>query len=141
MVEINGSVIIQIVNFLILIFILNVVLYKPIRSILTQRRQKMEGLENSISSTNQEAEFKNLAFSGGLKEARLKGQKEKEALLQTAQNEEKAIISKINAAAQEELALVKGKIAEDVNTVRAALEKEIDSFADAITSKILGRVA
>ncbi len=141
MVEINGSVLIQIVNFLVLLFILNIVLYKPIRSILKQRKQKIDGMENSIALTNQEAESKNEAFAGGLKEARLKGQAHKESLLQAAQNEEKAIVAKINAEAQEQLTQVKDKIAGDVNSVRVALEKEIDSFADAITRKILGRAA
>jgi F-type H+-transporting ATPase subunit b len=117
------------------------VLYKPIRSILLQRKDKIDGLEKGIGLANKETELKNQAFSVGLKEARLKGQQEKEALMQAAQEEEKAIVSRINASAQEELAAVKGKIARDVNNVRVTLEKEIDTFAEAITSKILGRVA
>lgn len=141
MVEINGSVLIQIVNFLILIFILNKVLYKPIRSILKQRKQKFDGLEDSIAQTNQMAESANDSFAGGLKEARLRGQAQKEAMLQAAQKEEMAIVAKINNDAQEQLAQVKNKIAGDVSSVRLTLEKEIDSFAEAITRKILGRAA
>lgn len=141
MVEINGSILIQIVNFLVLLFILNKVLYKPIRSILQQRKQKIDGLENSISKTSQEAESANESFADGLKAARIRGHEQKEVLLQAAQNEEKAIVAKINAEAQQQLAQVKNKIEGEINSVRVALEKEIDSFANAITRKILGRAA
>ena len=141
MVNIDWTVAVQIVNFLAIIFILNIVLYKPIRGILLQRKAKIEGLQDSISTTTQEAEAKDQAFADGIKEARIKGQKEKEALLQAASDEERAIISKINAKAQEDLAEVKAKIVQDTDAVKAALAKDVDAFADAITLKILGRAA
>jgi F-type H+-transporting ATPase subunit b len=62
-------------------------------------------------------------------------------LMQAAEEEEKAIIGKINESAQAELRDVKAKIAEEMGTVKATLEEEIDAFADAIGQKILGRVA
>jgi F-type H+-transporting ATPase subunit b len=60
-------------------------------------------------------------------------------LVQTAAEEEKAIIEKINQKAQAELVEMREKIAKDAETVRATLQKEIDVFADAIGEKILGR--
>jgi F-type H+-transporting ATPase subunit b len=141
MVEINGTILIQIVNFLVLIFVLNIVLYKPIRSILRQRKERMQGLENSAQSTGLQAEERNQAYTDGLKEARLKGQKEKEVLMKAAKDEEQAIVAKINANGQQELSAVKEKIAKDTDAVRIALEKEVDAFASAISQKILGRTA
>ncbi len=141
MVEINGTILIQIANFLVLIFVLNIVLYKPIRSILRQRKEKLQGLESGILIAAQQAEERNQAYSDGLKEARLKGQKEKELLMKAATDEEQAMVAKINAKAQQDLAAVKEKIAKDAEAVRNTLEKEIDAFAGAITQKILGRTA
>lgn len=132
---------IQIANFLILIFVLNMVLYKPIRNILSQRKEKMQGLEKGAEQTAQQAEEKNQAYSAGIREARAKGQKEKEAMMQAATDEENAIVAKINAKAKEDLSAVKAKIAEETDAVRNSLEKEVDAFADAITQKILGRAA
>ncbi|RJQ84229.1 MAG: ATPase [Desulfobacteraceae bacterium] len=141
MVDINWTVLIQIANFLFLLFVLNTILYKPLRSIIRQRKSKMEGLEQSITSAGRNTEEKGQAFTEGLKEARADGQKRKEAMLQSAVDEEKAIVAGINAKAQEDLAAVKAKIAKDTEAVRNALEKEIDVFANAITEKILGRAA
>jgi F-type H+-transporting ATPase subunit b len=141
MIDINWTVIVQIINFLILIFVLNIVVYKPIRKILIQRKTKMEGLSNGIGAAKKQAEERAQAFNVGLHEARVKGQKEKEALMQTAAEEEKAIIGKIMDKARDELAVVKAQVAKEVDDVKAALEKDVDTFADAITQKILGRAA
>jgi len=141
MVDINWTVLIQIANFLVLILILNIVLYKPIRSILRRRKETVQGLENSVAATLRQAEEKNQAFTDGIKKARLQGQKEKEAMMKAATDEEQAILDKIHTQAKQELAAVKAKISEDTNAVRTALEKEVDNFADAITHKILGRAA
>ncbi len=141
MVDINWTVIPQIINFLILIFALNIVCYKPIRKILLERKAKVDGLTVNIESTSRESEEKDKAFGIGVREARAKGQKEKEVLMQAAAEEEKVIVGKIMDKAREDMAVVKAQIAKDTGEVKAALEKEVDAFADAITQKILGRAA
>ncbi len=141
MVDINWTVWVQIVNFLVLIFFLNILAYKPIRKILLERKAKMDGLAEGIESVGRQAEEKDTAFSAGLKDARTQGKKEKDVLLQAADDEEKAIVGRINDQAREDLAAVKARIAKDADAVKAALEKEVDTFADAITQKILGRAA
>ena len=141
MVDINWTVWVQIANFLILIFVLNIVCYKPIRKILLARKEKIDSLNSSIDSTSKEAQTKDKAFGQGLKAARSKGQAEKEALMLAASDEEKAIIARINDKARQDLAAIKDQIAKDTEVVKSALEKDVDSFADAITQKILGRAA
>lgn len=131
----------QIVNFLVLIWVLNMVLYKPIRKILLERKEKMAGLQSDIDGSAREVNAKENSYAEGVKQARAAGQKEKEALMQAAAEEEKAIIRKINESAQAELRSVKTKITQEMGTVKAALEEEVDAFADAIGKKILGRVA
>jgi F-type H+-transporting ATPase subunit b len=135
----DESVFIQIVNFLLIIWILNLVLYKPIRNILIQRKEKIAGLDQNIETINRDAKEKDDAFASGIKEARSKGLKEKEALLQEGTGEEREIIEKINQKAQADLAEMREKIAKDAEDVRTSLQKEIDAFANAIGEKILGR--
>lgn len=141
MINLDWTILVQIANFLILMYILNIVLYKPIRGMLNQRKAKVDGLEGSVSATTRQIDEKNQAFEEGIKTARAKGQKEKEARLQSALDEEQSIVAEINAKAQKDLAAVKAKITQDTDAVRTVLEKEIDTFADAIAQKILGRAA
>ncbi|WP_319526642.1 ATP synthase F0 subunit B [uncultured Desulfosarcina sp.] len=141
MVSVDGSLLVQMVNFLLLIWILNMVLYKPIRKILLERKAKVDGMQSTIDGSAEQVKAKEDAYAEGIRQARASGQKEKEALMQAAAEEEKAIIGKINESAQAELKQVKEKIAQEVGAVKAALEEEVDAFADAIGKKILGRVA
>ncbi|MBU0988205.1 MAG: ATP synthase F0 subunit B [Proteobacteria bacterium] len=135
----DASLFVQIVNFLFLIWVLNKILFKPIRNILIQRKEKFSGLEHNIETLNRDTQEKDDAYATGIKEARNKGFKEKEVLLQAAAEEEKQIIERINQKAQAELAEIRIKIAKDVEAVRASLQKEVGAFADAIGEKILGR--
>lgn len=139
MISIDGSIIIQIVNFLFLIWVLNIILYKPIRNVLLQRKKRIADFEHSIEASKKDAKEKDEAFSSGIKKARAKGLKEKEDLLQIASEEERKIIEKINEKAQTNIVNVRAKIAEDAESARKSLQREVDTFADAIVQKILGR--
>jgi len=141
MVSVDGSIVLQIANFLLLIWILNMVLYKPIRKILLERKEKMVGMQSDIDGSAQQVKSKEDAYANGVRQARAAGQKEKEILMQAAADEEKEIIGNINETAQAELKDVREKIKQEMGTVKAALEDEIDAFADAIGQKILGRAA
>ena len=135
----DGSIIIQIVNFLFTIWVLNVLLYKPIRKILTQRKEKVDGLELAIETSNKDVREKDDAFTAGIKEARAKGFKEKDALMQQAADGEKSIIADINRKAQAELTQIREQIKNDAEVARKSLQAEVDDFANQISQKILGR--
>jgi len=139
MVNVDGSVVVQIVNFIFLIWILNLVLYKPIRKIILQRKEKVNGFEVDIETMKRGAGEKNDSFSAGISEARAKGLRAKETILLNAAEEEKRIIEDINERVRTNLSDVRGKIEKEVEDVRQTLEKEVDDFADAIAQKILGR--
>jgi len=139
MVSVNGSLIVQIINFLFLFFVLNLVLFKPIRKILLDRKGKISGLEGRIEKFSSEALDKDKAYKEGLKGARKKGLQQKEIFVEQASKEEKEIIDKINKKAQANLAGIRGQVAKESENARVALEKEVDVFAGAIAEKILGR--
>ncbi len=139
MIKIDGSLFIQIVNFLFLIWVLNVVLYRPIRNVLAKREEKVTGLETDISSFSTGATEKDEAYRTGIKDARIKGVQEKEKQVQAAEEEEKEIINKINQQAQANLAAVREKVKKEADDVRSSLLQEVDTFATQISEKILGR--
>ena len=139
MISLDSSIVIQIVNFVFLICVLNIVLYKPIRKVLQLRREKISGLEKSIQTSERDLKEKDEALLAAIKAARERGLKEKESLLNSATEDEKKIIESIHRKAQEEFLAVREQIAKDADIVRGVLQKEIDEFAAAIGRKILGR--
>lgn len=133
------SLFVQIANFLIIIWVLNIILYKPIRNILIQRKEKITGLEQNIEKLNEDTAEKDEAYLAGIKDARARGLNEKEVLVKEGAEEEKRIIEQINQKAQANLAEVRENITKEAQNVRESLNKEIDTFANAISEKILGR--
>lgn len=139
MINLNESIIFQIVNFLVLIWLLNMVLYKPIRRILAERREKIGDLEQNIEKAADEVASKESFYAEGVKEARLEAVKEKDALVQEATEEEKQIIQQINEKAAANLAEIRERVSSETETAREALLKQVDGFASDIGQKILGR--
>ena len=139
MIKIDGSVVIQIVNFIFLIWILNIVLYKPIRKVLYQRKEKITGLEKNIETCIRDVNEKDDSITSELMSAKQKSLEELEGLLQSAEEEEKRLINSINEKAAAEMESIRKKIAEDAENVRETLQKEIDTYASEIGQKILGR--
>jgi F-type H+-transporting ATPase subunit b len=139
MVKIDMSMFVQIVNFIILIWAMNKVVYKPIRRMLAKRHEKISGLEDIIMSSEENAAAKDQALTAGIKEAREKGLREKEDLETKGRQAETELIEKINEKARIDLEQMRKKVVSEANEARQALQKEIDRFADDICRKILGR--
>ncbi len=133
------ALVFSIINFLVIIFVLNFILYKPIRQILSKRKELFGNLNRNIKDSLADAEAKDSDYGAGLKNARAKGLKEKEAFLQAAAEEEKNILDEMNRKNQKNLAEVQAKIAEDAEAAKASLLGEVDVFAEGISRKILGR--
>ena len=139
MVSVDVSVFFQIVNFLLLIMILNLVLYRPIRNILAKRQEKINGLENNISSCYDDATNGKKSIDEKLNKARIDGIQKKDSLTQEALEEEKRIIGEINTKNLTRLNEIKEKVGKETVAAREKLSNEIQSFAEAISEKILGR--
>ncbi len=135
----DWTLFVQMGNFILLIFILNVILYKPIRQILIERKKKIQGYKEGIEGLERDASESDQAFQARISEARGQGVQEKEALKQTGQEEEKRLTDEINRKAQAELEAVRAQIAKDAEDARRGLEKEIGVFSGTIAEKILGR--
>jgi len=135
----DWTLFLQMANFIILILILNVILYKPIRRILIERKKKIQEGEDAIESAKQSAEEAGQAFKTKMSDAKLKGHQEKEALKQAAQDEEKQLLDEINQKGQAELEAVRAQIAKDADAARSKLKGEIEAYSGAIAEKILGR--
>ena len=139
MIKIDGSVVIQIVNFVFLIWILNIVMFKPIRKVLHQRKEKISGLEKNIETCQIDVNEKDASIATEIRSAKHRGMKELDGLMQSAEEEEKKLINAINEKAAAEIDAMRKKITKDAESVRESLQKEIDNYAIEISQKILGR--
>ena len=133
------STLYQMVNFLVLLFVLNLVLYKPIRKVILERKAKIKGMQKKAEKAKSDLIAGEEAYKDGLKVARAEGLKEKETFIDEASKEEKEILDKINKKAQANFAQIKEKVAKETEQARKSLEGEVEVYARAIGEKILGR--
>jgi F-type H+-transporting ATPase subunit b len=139
MISVSPFLFVQMANFILLIFILNAILYKPIRNSLIARKKKIQGAEEAIEGAKRSADEAGQTFKTKMGDAKMKGHQEKEALKQAGQEEEKRLVDEINQKAQAELETVRAQIAKDAESARGKLKGEIKGFSAAIAEKILGR--
>ena len=139
MLNIDGTLLLQIANFLVLLFILNLILFKPIRRILSQREEEMNSRQKTIDGYQDSAEQSEKDIEEGMIQARKEGYTEKETLKVQGLEEEKGILQEAGAGVEQKLAAAKKEIEAKVEAAREALEGQIGSFSDELAQKILGR--
>jgi F-type H+-transporting ATPase subunit b len=135
----DWTLLVQMANFILLIFILNAVLYKPIRKILLERKKKIAGMEQAVASAQEGAAESQQAFKVKMSEAKMKGHQEKEALKEAARAEERKLVAEISEMAAKDLEAVRAQIAKQAQEAKKKLQGEIETFSASIAEKILGR--
>jgi F-type H+-transporting ATPase subunit b len=139
MLEIDYTLFIQIANFLFLLFVLNIILYRPIRGILNRRKEEMTSTEDQAVEWSQKAD----KFSEELKEntskTRQEGLIEKEDLKNEGLQDERVMLQDASATAEENLLNARDEIQERLAQVRQSLQAEVKGFSQELAEKILGR--
>lgn len=139
MLNIDGTLILQIANFLVLLFILNLILFKPIRKILSQREEEMNSRRKTIDDYEGRAEKSEKDIEEGKVHARKEGYSAKEALKNQGLQEEKGILQEAGASVEQKLDAARKEIEAKVAAAKEALEGQIAGFSEELAQKILGR--
>ncbi|MBN2644528.1 MAG: ATP synthase F0 subunit B [Desulfuromonadaceae bacterium] len=139
MISIDWTILVQFVNFLVLMIVLNILLYRPLRNVMAERQQSIDGghqkardLETSINEKMERYEKK-------LLEAKQDGAKQAAKLRGEASVEETAIIGAAREHATANLERIKADVAKEAEVARSGLKKEASNLASAIATKVLGR--
>jgi F-type H+-transporting ATPase subunit b len=135
----DWTLFLQLANFLFLLFILNIILYRPVRQILGKRKAEVDGLQLSVSELEGNAN----RFAGDLEEgmakARKAGYQEKEGLKNQGLEEEKKLLKEAAVASGERMGQARTEMEQKLLGARGTLEKELSVFSRELAEKILGR--
>lgn len=139
MITMDITLVIQIVNMFVLMFLLNAIIYKPVRKILRDRAVKFQELHDDVAKLQdnarrrQEEVDKKMTLASGKAKAALDSAR---AGAQAAGDEKLAAIkAEADAEKDKQLAEVKAEIV----TAGKDLQANLEGFATAMASKILGR--
>jgi len=129
----------QLVNFLVLVLLLNVFLYKPIRKQLADRVDLISGAKAKSAAVDKEVQDKLAAYEARMREIRAGAADERGALKKEAQQQEAAILEKARTEAAQSLASIKAKVAQEAQDARRLLKESAETLSSEICEKVLGR--
>jgi F-type H+-transporting ATPase subunit b len=139
MVTIDITLLLQIMNMVILMFVLNAVLYKPVKRILRERSEKLQGMQTEISQFEKDAALRQQEVDAKMAQASGKAK----AALDTARAEAQQVGDEKLAAIKAEAEVAKeaklNELKAQVKVAKSSLHDGLDGFASAMASKILGR--
>jgi len=139
MITIDITMPIHIINMLLLIVIMNAVLYRPIRSILIERAKKVDSLEKEIATFEKNSQLQLEEFDKKLAEARGKAKDQMDTVKGEAMAASAEKLSGIKKDSDAEKAAQLGEIGQQFAAAQQELKGQLDSFANAMAGKILGR--
>lgn len=139
MITLDISFFITVVDTLILIVLLNILLYKPIRKILNERHEKVTGLNDEIEKFYENARMRKEELDKKFTGARSRAKEEFETAKREAQAEEAEMLDKVRRDTEARKAESLKQIQSDVSTAEKTLKEQIESFAQEMAGKILGR--
>jgi len=139
MIEIDLTMLFQIAFILVMIVIMNIVLYKPIRSILIEREKRIGGLEKDVDEFHKNAKLRLEEFDEKLNGARSRAKTELDKVRGEAQALGNEKVAEIRKEAEAHKAANQGLIQTEFARARQELHAQVDGFAKEIAGKILGR--
>jgi F-type H+-transporting ATPase subunit b len=138
-IELNAALFVQLINFGILVVILNTFLYKPIRKALAERRLVIESARSRADFVSQEVHEKMALYEARLRDAKAEAGVHKAEALKQAQIEEATLLEKARSEAAATLESIRDDVARESKDARELLKKYAQGLSDDICVKILGR--
>lgn len=139
MIELNLAFFIQVVNFGILVLVLNIFLFKPIRKVLADRRQVVDGAREKAAAVDLEVQDKMAQYEVKLHEAKAEASARRAESLKQAQAEEASLLEKARTEAAASLGSIRDRVAKEAADARALLKQQAELLSGDICEKILGR--
>ncbi|MBG0790159.1 MAG: ATP synthase F0 subunit B [Desulfovibrionaceae bacterium] len=135
----DSTIVIQGVNFLVMIYLLNKILIDPIRKKISERKELMAGQMEQIEGFNKSAATKVADYERQLVAARKEAGDIRNAAKDEGVAEEQALLSAAGKEASGTIQAARAEIEAEVKTAMQQLTKDVDKYAEQATGKILGQ--
>lgn len=125
------------INFLVLLFLLNTILFKPLLKIFKERDDTVRGNLDAAKDMTGKREESIAALNRDLAEARSKAKETFESLKGEAVSKQKEVHTAAEAEAAAILEKARGEIKAEAEKARKALRADVDKFSDEIVRKLV----
>jgi len=137
----NASLFLVFVLFIIFVFVLNRILFRPIGRVLDEREALTEGASNEARAAANRYQSELASYEASIRQARGDSYRRIEQERAAALEERKRLIDEAKQKAAQEIDRAKSEIADQAASARAFLEAESRQIAERISHTVLGRTA
>jgi len=138
-VSLDYSLGIQIVNFLLLIFILNVLLYKPILGMIDKRKKQFEDSDAEIRRLQETVEQNMAAYEEKLRQAKAAAVEQKNEIIRRGAEEAKTVIDSVRAEIPGMMERFHARMDGEISAAKKILTDHSQQLSVEIAEKVLGR--
>ena len=139
MIELNWTLFMQMVNFLILLFILNQLLFKPILRIIDERKAKVNGAFDEVRRLEGSSEEKLKLYQEQIQTARIKALSQKEGIKVEGVEAARRLLDQVKEETDRVFLQAKERIEKESTIAREALRRQSEEMAVGIAEKLIGR--
>ncbi|WP_031387947.1 ATP synthase F0 subunit B [Desulfonatronum thiodismutans] len=138
MIDVNISMLIQLINFFIVLAVLNAILYRPIRAVIKKRAQRMSAQLHDVENFTAQAQEKMAAYTSALAAAQQQGVEIRSKLKADGYQEETTLLDGANKSAAQELKAAREDAASQVRAGKKTLTSRVDGYARQVSEKVVG---
>ncbi len=139
MIQPDWTLLIQMINFLVFLFLMNMILYRPIRRIVAERKKLMAEKQEGIDRLEAEVRTVIQDYDAKLAESRRLGFQRIQELKAAGYEQEKELLRQHSEEAASKLQQMRAQIQKDIGVARDELREQVRSFSVQLAQKILGR--
>jgi F-type H+-transporting ATPase subunit b len=138
MLSLDGTLIVQLVNFIVFLAILNAIFFKPVGAAIAKRRAYIDGLKHDIEQTQMDAKM----LRAQAEERRAAARREAEEAIARARvatgAETDALVTAAQTQAAEIVAKAHAEVAREVEATRAQEPRIVDALAGELLERAIG---
>lgn len=138
-IEINSTIFWQFANFLALLLILNVVLYRPLRNTIKERAETIDGARERARKLEVDIQEKMARYQEQLEEAKREAGRERAEMRSEAGRKESEILGEAREKTADYVQKIRSQVSADAEQAGKKLEDEARAMAGMVATKVLGR--
>ena len=139
LISINETLIVQVISFLIFLFIINRIMFRPLRNVMNDRKSHISKIQQDI--VNAQSEFETLTDQIENQEFNVRNEafKQKQQLEASGLQQAADIMASTRKEVEASKASAKKAVDDQIAAARKQVQKEAEGLANKIVAKVLYR--
>ncbi len=138
-VDVDGTLFVQLVLFVVLLLVLKPLLFDPMMKLFEEREKRIEGTRRKATKEDEKSAKALAEYERICGRAREEGAKERDTLRASGLKQEAEILGKVRAETVAAVEQGRAAIGQEANSARMALRQEAVALGRELASRVLGR--